>query len=380
MPLLLEFKPTTKIQMPNPIVHEFLQSVDRTPYIPHQGIEANIKRDQGNFIEQINLRINGLSVIDEESENMLCSIIRERIKELNLPFRISGSSRHRAALPGEALFLHERFKPIRSKNSKLLAKIAGLEIPEEFCCLLSGDIMDEPVYDIRSPGVHYDQDFLEYCLRKSNKKLMPHTNVPCNASFIKTNFDLKIRIINFVKFSLQTAEIQNRGKILEKFKVGETSDKKSLNQALRRAAMTGYGEDMGILLSLGANVNAQDDNPQKRYTALHLAIRENKIQNAVYLVSSGARIDIPDALGITATQLIVERHVLRDPEIQPLIYNCEIFGLSLPGVIRTPNQPPIAMQMARAPNNAALFGGVGSSSRPQQSNSQAPSFPGGRPL
>lgn len=256
MPIFLEFKPTKKISS-NELADQLCLSVMRLPSIVHQGAEVSIMKDKDSFIEVIKLTIKGISVIDEESQNMLFSILCDRISDAELPFYVSSTSLSQRALPGEGVFLHERLKPLRSKNSRLLAKIVNLEIPDEFCCTLSGDIMDHPVYDSRSPEVCYDQDFLQYWLQKSEKKLMPHTNVPCNNSFLKQNFALKIRITQFVETAMKAAEAIAREQILSKFKLSGASDKKALEQALRRAAMSGNGDDIEVILSLGADVNAR---------------------------------------------------------------------------------------------------------------------------
>lgn len=49
------------------------------------------------------------------------------------------------------------------------------------------------------------------------------------------------------------------------------------------------------------------------------------------LLRAGARIDIPNAKGETATTLILQRLSTQDPEIQPLVLNCRLLGLALSG-------------------------------------------------
>lgn len=350
MPIFLKFKPTKEIASSEQ-ADQLCLSVLRLPSIIHQGAETSIKKNDKSLIEEVSLTIKGIAVIDEESLNMLFSIVSDRISDAELPFYVSETSLTHQ-IPGEGIFRHDRLKPLRSKNSKLLAKVADLKIPDEFCCKLSGDIMDDPVYDLRSPGISYDQDFLQYWLQKSEKKLMPHTNVPCNKSFLKLNFELKIKIIQFVDATLNAAEAKAREEILHKFKLSGASDKKALEQALRRAAMSGNGDDIELVLSMGADVNAQDENPQKRNTAIHWAIQENKISNAVVLLTSGARIDIPNAKGETATTLILQRLSAQDPEIQPLALNCRLLGLKLAGAnpVQQQSRPPV-----QAINGATLF-------------------------
>lgn len=352
MPLFLEFKPKKQIASSGSekIIDDLMKSILKIPSIVHTSATINVAEKNG-FIEFFKVTINGLSVIDNESAHMLHIIVSERLDDSELPFYVSGLTKSAAALPGEAAFLHERLKPLRSKNAKLLSKINVAEIPEDFCCKLSGEIMDEPVYDMRAPGVNYDQDFLQYWLRINEKKLMPHTNIPSEEFFIKVNFGLKARINDFIKNAVEAFEIDSRRKMLEKFKITETGDKKGINQALRRAAMLGASDEIELLLSIGADVNSQDENSQKRFTPLHLAIRENKINCSIRLLRLGARIDIPDAAGIMVSQLIIERLQARDPEIQPVVLNCDLLGLSMPGVSRVRQEA----QIPHSQNQAGVF-------------------------
>jgi len=75
-------------------------------------------------------------------------------------------------------------------------------------------------------------------------------------------------------------------------------------KAMRRTAMSGKIEDLSMLLSTGINIDAQDSNPENQYTALHLALMHEKVENASYLIFKQAKKDIPNAKGITANNLI----------------------------------------------------------------------------
>jgi hypothetical protein len=94
--------------------------------------------------------------------------------------------------------------------------------------------------------------------------------------------------------------------VLQKFKLNpdELRSVAVKEQALRRAAMAGTTEDLFVLLSTGINIDAQDEKPIKRNTALHLALVNQQYDNAEYLMNRGARIDIPNADGVTAQDLI----------------------------------------------------------------------------
>ena len=94
--------------------------------------------------------------------------------------------------------------------------------------------------------------------------------------------------------------------LMQKFKLDPTElgKKPVREQALRRAVMFGTPEDVGILLLTGIDINAQDDNPAKKHTALHLALINQRFDHAKYLIGLGARIDIPNADGVIAKDLI----------------------------------------------------------------------------
>lgn len=107
----------------------------------------------------IEIHIRGISVTDPESGNLFSTLIMDRLDDSELPFYLSGLA-FVPQMQNDALFLHERLRPLKSENSKLLSKLPKLEIPEEYCCPLSGDIIGTPIYDIRAPQVRYDRDFL----------------------------------------------------------------------------------------------------------------------------------------------------------------------------------------------------------------------------
>lgn len=68
--------------------------------------------------------------------------------------------------------------------------------------------------------------------------------------------------------------------------------------ALRRAAAAGNIEDLEALLSIrGLDINAQDDTPNKQYTALHWAAMRNHLNAYKLLIKVGANPEIKNASG-----------------------------------------------------------------------------------
>ena len=111
-------------------------------------------------------------------------------------------------------------------------------------------------------------------------------------------------------------------------------------QALRRAVVFEDEEGVAEICKLDCPfdyslIDAQDTNPAKCYTALHLALRNGKFEVAsVLLAEGGARVDIKDASGITAASLIRDLSseeravVLRGTTSDTSIFSrgCSFFG------------------------------------------------------
>ena len=78
-------------------------------------------------------------------------------------------------------------------------------------------------------------------------------------------------------------------------------------KALRRAAS--QGDSMYIRWiydTFHVDINAQDDNPEKHFTALHWAVQEKHCECARFLLELGADPHIEDAKGVSAVQLMQE--------------------------------------------------------------------------
>ena len=135
-----------------------------------------------------------------------------------------------------------------------------------------------------------------------------------NAQVIKANAELVADKIkpslaeeNVIKASTDPKKFL--AELIQKFKLNSSDieNVKIREQALRRAAMeVGTQKDISILLSIGVDINAQDDNPKKRNTALHVAILYKNFENATFLIKEGAKKDIANADGITANDLILQ--------------------------------------------------------------------------
>ena len=336
MPLKIEFIPKIVLKSDSAQVEQFPQFILNLPFLIHQGASVSVNTNVNGETNSILISMNGLCVTDKESSNMLVSLINEKLEEADMPFYLSKQMQQSVRLNNEALFLHKRFLPLKSRNSKNLSKIESISVPEDFCCSLSTEIMDEPVFDIRSPHIMYDYNFLMYWINKSYPKLLPHTNLPFDESFLKTNYDLKDLINSYMKKILNEFDRSKLSKLLVKCKLissaslDEKIDQTIIDQALRRSVVFGDQDDLTLLFSFKANINSQDNNPKKRLTALHLALLEIKTSNdsnveesivkATRLIYVGAKIDIKDAIGRTQLDII---NTLNNTYQQRVLFVCE---------------------------------------------------------
>ena len=99
------------------------------------------------------------------------------------------------------------------------------------------------------------------------------------------------------------------GALCGKFKLEREAIVPSVETALRRAVVSGTLDDVYFLARQVGNINAQDDNPTKRKTALHWAVTTSKIAAIDILIAAGARADIKDAVGKTAVDYAAESSV-----------------------------------------------------------------------
>lgn len=97
-------------------------------------------------------------------------------------------------------------------------------------------------------------------------------------------------------------------KVLSKYKFAKDLAVPTKEVALRRAAAQGCNQDIELLLKHGANINAQDDNPQRKRTALHQAAIFGQQETLGLLLKFGAQ-DMPDAFGKLAKDYLTTRSI-----------------------------------------------------------------------
>ncbi len=327
MPVTLMLLPVRNATNSMNSATKVIKAITEIPSIALQGVEYTINRSLAGIVQKVTMILQGIAILEVESSHMFLSIIADRLLETNLPYYAYSISIPHNLIPGEAVFRHQKFRPLKTKNARNISEIKDVVIPEKFSCPLSGDIMNEPVYDIRSPHIVYDHDFLIYWLNKSPKpKLMPHTRLLFAPSYLKNNYLLKLEITKFMKSATEAHNQKILNQALDQFILKRLKNKQdSLNQALRRAAGYGDTNDIKILLKAGAKINAKDSNPQKQNTALHVALKLHKVDNAALLISHGAEVNIPNAQQVTAFEMI---HMLSGEYPSILKNVCRVFKVN----------------------------------------------------
>ncbi len=90
--------------------------------------------------------------------------------------------------------------PAQSKNAKALSEIAGFDcndIPDHLCCLLSREIMDDPVFDPNHPAYKFERAWIEK--RLVDKQENPFTRTHLLQVNLVSDNELKTKINLFMQ-------------------------------------------------------------------------------------------------------------------------------------------------------------------------------------
>lgn len=101
--------------------------------------------------------------------------------------------------------------------------------------------------------------------------------------------------------------------LVEKYKKPTETFLPAIEVAFRRAAAAGCLKDVRRFLEYGVDIDAQDDNPASRNTALHWAISRQHDEVTKLLLAWKARTNIENAQNETAEELLGERLQREDP-------------------------------------------------------------------
>lgn len=131
-------------------------------------------------------------------------------------------------------------------------------------------------------------------------------NIEFDSRFFKPAFD-------FPKSKLKEYKLLN-------------DSQENLEKGLRIASHNNRYHDIQIFIQYVNNINAQDNNPEKLFTALHLAVLNDYKEIAQLLINGGSLVDIRDAKNKTAIDYAIElgskemEKILKDDrclELQP---------------------------------------------------------------
>ena len=180
--------------------------------------------------------------------------------------------------------------------------LEGEPIPANMLCTVGLDIMTVPVYLRTNPNMKYDFHAVRSWILKSTASTDSTPRTAITILDIIFDTELADEIDSFVNDKIER-------KILAFYKLKDAS-KESLQHGLRRAAY--LGESMHLRFFLKKlnidEINAQDNNPEKKRTALHWAVLSGSQDCVRALLSAGANPSIKDASDKMAKDYAKEDH------------------------------------------------------------------------
>lgn len=192
-----------------------------------------------------------------------------------------------------------------TRNHKLLNEfVADSDIPEEFRCAITQQIMDSPVSLRGAPGRYYEKSHLKRYLytRQEKDQLGPFTRVKVDPfSDMISESALKQRINEYAKQRMAEvlkSRAQLTATVREKYSVEHYPKSEHLHSAFRQAAAANDLDAAVVFIeNYAVNINAADSNPASKKTALHHAVYAGHHDMVELLVKSGARTSEMDASG-----------------------------------------------------------------------------------
>lgn len=134
--------------------------------------EVTMSHTQGKFC----LIFKGVYPENQETNNYLARMVNETLASLNLRDYLHVSLTHVDVMLGDQPIELRLFTPGDSKNSCLLSNfVDDKDIPSEFCCQLSNQVMDDPVYLKDQKDIFYEkQQIIFFIHKRRNEKSIHH--------------------------------------------------------------------------------------------------------------------------------------------------------------------------------------------------------------
>jgi hypothetical protein len=323
----LTFKPT--VELKDSSISQLCNLIVSLPFVPKLETATTIYHDKNDQLQSLDIELKGICLTGKNATNLFKNLIKEAIRNAKLPFSLD-NYRLSSEESGDFIFRAERLQPELSRNARILASegVNDSDIPSEYLCGLTCTIMDVPVFQKRSPDAKYEEAQLMFWVNQQSPRVMPASRRPFQECALEIDYDLRARINTFVQEAVSKAREEALRKLTEKFCMGdELSGKALLQRAYRRAARTGTVSDLETLAKHDFNIDAQDDNPEMKNTALQWAIITNNVLNAVHIIKQGARLNIQNAQGRTAHDLIQQSDPLSK---KVLLTTLEQYGITPP--------------------------------------------------
>ena len=203
----------------------------------------------------------------------------------------------------DVIFNYTDMKPSDTRNGRLLdkLKISSDEIPEQFICQISRQLMDEPVYIKGHAEIKYNLPHLRYWIFQQNEMQNPFTRQMIQTSDIIYDDKLKKEINAYIQMTTMATMEPLKNKVEERlrdifyrYKL-QGNPVANLETAFRRAAALNKRDDLKFLLTQINDMNKADETQGKQKSALHWAAQNGHVECVKLLVQAGARCDIPDA-------------------------------------------------------------------------------------
>lgn len=154
------------------------------------------------------------------------------------------------------------------------------DIPEEFLCTLSTQIMYLPCFDKRNPEQKFDHGKLIQACSKTGKN--PYTNLPITDNDIVVDEELKAKIHNFMRKIISIPKLfpENYNEIYTKYQAEITG---TLDSSKFKSLLDQEKSSTANKVSSSALIKKeQSENPMKLYEMAILNYKNNEFETAIH--------------------------------------------------------------------------------------------------
>ncbi len=281
----------------------------------------------------------GMCALETDEKNFIVRELTAILHEMGLSKVIFINVLEVQSLADDIVFTSKIYESELTSSQRLVevCQTKSDDIPEEYICAISSQLMDEPVYFKGNPEVKFDYNKIRFWLYKQSVPHHPHTRVRVMDSDVIHDFELKVKInafkseliynvyVNKHKCSQQLSglsdpdspvmrmgiaheQLENRLNFLVKNKdsypgLFEAIKLRRYSQALRRAC-TCDDYNLAFKISstildydrvLSININEQVGNDNR--AAIHYAMKKTNLPLVKFLVCKGADTTLKDSHG-----------------------------------------------------------------------------------